>query len=280
MSAEGIPVAGILRNAEEIEPGLWSAREHRADLSYPESGHTNLMSIEDESYWFRHRAKVLIALMEKFPPHGAVFDVGGGNGYMVRAMRAAGYEAVLVEPGEAGSRSALSRGLTPVLWGTTAELGIAKGTLPSLGLFDVVEHLGDDAAFLGQMYGLMARPSRCYLTVPAFQWLWSANDERAGHFRRYRSKAIRHLASQVGLEVEYVSYVFGVLTLPLLLLRSIPHRIGIGAGKAGTTEAHRLPGGVIGALIERSLDRERKRIKAGGRVRWGTSIVVIASKPS
>ena len=167
----------------KIEPGLWSAWEHRLEESYPESGHSDLMAVDDDSFWFRHRAVVLVDLFEKHAPLGTLFDIGGGNGYMVRHAREAGYEAVLVEPGEAGSRHALNRGLAPVLWGTTPELGIAEDSLPSIGLFDVVEQVGDDAGFLNQMYDLMAPSGRIYLMVPAFQWLWSASDERAGHFR-------------------------------------------------------------------------------------------------
>lgn len=274
-----LPIRQIMQTVDEIEPGLWSAWEHHFDQSYPESGHSNLMSVEDDSFWFRHRAGVLVDLVEKYPPSGVLFDVGGGNGYMVRALREAGHDAVLVEPGEDGSRNALNRGLAPVLWGTTSELGIAKGSLPSAGFFDVVEHLEDDAGFLEHIYDLVVPAGRIYLMVPAYQWLWSTNDERAGHFRRYRSETIRRLTSEVGFEVEYISYLFRVLTLPLLMLRSVPDRLGIGSGMAGSAEVHRLPRGPVGVQIARSLQRERERIRAGGSIRWGTSIVVVASKP-
>ena len=75
-----------------------------------------------------------------------------------------------------------------------------------------------------------------------------------------------------------MSYMFRVLTLPLLLLRSIPDRIGISCG-ADSTEVHRLPRGAVARLVTRSLEKERERIRAGDVLRWGTSIVLVASKP-
>lgn len=274
-----LDLENMLATAFEVEPGFWSAMSHEDDPSYPESGHSNLASIEDDSFWFRHRAAVLTDVLEKHPPTGPFFDIGGGNGHMVRSLGEAGYEAVLVEPGEHGCSTALARGLSPVLWGTTADLGISEGSLPAVGLFDVVEHVPDDGGFLSHIFDLMMPSGRLYMMVPAFQVLWSASDVKAGHFRRYRAKTARQLIFDAGFDIEYVTYLFRVLTVPLLLRRAIPYRIGLDPGRAGTTDAHRLPAGTIGKWVERSLERERARIRSGKVVGWGTSALIVASKP-
>lgn len=271
-------ISELVSTAREVEPGLWSASKHRLDQSYPETGHTNLASIEDESYWFRHRAGVLLDLMDSHPPRGALFDIGGGNGYIVRALREAGHAAVLVEPGEDGCRIALQRGLAPVLWGTTSELGIAEQTIPSVGLFDVIEHVLDDHGFMSHIFDLTTPGGRLYLMAPAFGVLWSASDETAGHYRRYSAATVREVVSAAGFEVEYLSYLFRVLTIPLFLLRSIPYRIGV-KSSANTTEAHRLPHGWIGSWVARTLENEMRRVRAGHVIRWGTSLVLVARKP-
>ena len=57
-------------------------------MSYPVDAHKALAEIEDNSFWFRHRAAVLATVLQpRFPPTGRVFDVGGGNGYMVRGLK-------------------------------------------------------------------------------------------------------------------------------------------------------------------------------------------------
>jgi hypothetical protein len=269
----------VLAHAVEVEPGLWAASEQGPDLSYPESGHRSLAEIEDDSYWFRHRAEVLVSVFERHPPAGCVIDIGGGNGFMVRAIREAGYDAVLVEPGEDGCRTALARGLAPVLNGTTDTLGVRPQSIPSVGLFDVVEHIEDDHRFLAHVRDLLEPGGDLYLTVPAHQSLWSANDVSAGHFRRYSQGRIADLLAMVGLQVVYSTYIFRSLLLPVFLLRSVPHRFGAGESRANTTEVHHLPSGGMGGWMERSMAGELETIRAGRSVGLGTSVFVVAVKP-
>ena len=278
MSLEKTPLdlRNVLTNVVEVEPGLWAAPHHDHELSYPESGHRNLAEVEDDSYWFRHRAEVLLSVFSHHPPPGCVFDVGGGNGYMVRAIRDAGHDSILIEPGIDGCRTALTRGLSPVLNGTTDTLGIRSQTLPAVGLFDVVEHIEDDRDFMRHVRDLIEPGGSVYLTVPAHRSLWSANDVTAGHYRRYSRSEITDLLTGVGLEVVYSTYLFRSLLLPVLLLRSVPYRLGAGESKANTTEVHHLPSGAVGRWMGSSMARELKAMRAGGSVRSGTSVFVVA----
>lgn len=273
-----VDLSAILSTATEGPPGLWTATVDSASVSYPETGHRSLAAVEENSYWFRHRATVLSEVLQNHPPKGCVFDVGGGNGFMVRAMRNHGFESILIEPGRDGCQTAQTRGLSPILNGTTEELGVVEGSLPSVGLFDVVEHVEFDEAFLGHIASLMCDDGLLYLTVPAYQALWSANDVSAGHFRRYSRNEISALVENAGLNIVYSTYLFGSLTFPIWLLRAMPHRLGLKASRANTTDVHTLPSGVVGRFIERSLSREVATVSDGRSVRWGTSVLIVAEK--
>ena len=278
VSLEETPVdlRNVVTNVVEVETGLWAANDQESSLSYPESGHRSMAEVEDDSYWFRHRAQVLVSVFERYPPAGCVFDIGGGNGYMVRAIRESGHDSVLIEPGIDGCRTALRRGLAPVLNGTTDGLGVRPRSLASVGLFDVVEHIEDDRGFLGHVRDLMEPGGSVYLTVPAHQSLWSANDVSAGHYRRYSRSEISHLLTGVGLEVVYSTYMFRSLLLPVFLLRSVPYRLGVGESKANTTDVHHLPSGAAGRWMGSSMAREVQTIRAGGSIRSGTSVFAVA----
>lgn len=267
----------VLTQAIEVEPGLWSANQTE-EVSYPETGHASLAAIEEESYWFAHRARVLETLLREHQPFGHVFDVGGGNGYMVRAMRRAGFDSVLVEPKSDGCAAALERGLAPVAHGTTRSLGIRSRTLPAVSLFDVIEHIESDEEFLTHIFELMAPGGMMFVMVPAYQLLWSASDERAGHFRRYNARSLMKVVETAGFEVRYWSYFFRVLVFPVLLLRALPGRLGITFGKGESTEAHRMPGGILGRMFARSFTHELRTVGAGKRHYYGNSIVLVASK--
>ena len=54
------------------------------------------------------------------------------------------------------------------------------------------------------------------LSVPAYQWMWSRFDVRAGHHRRYTRSRLRRAAQRAGLKVERATYVFAS-TLPFFL---------------------------------------------------------------
>src|SRR5438046_2339206 len=76
--------------------GVWVATAH-GDVSYPDEGNAACAAIEDTSFWFRHRNRVIAAAVRRFPPlAGPIFDIGGGNGYVSLGLQRAGYSTVLV----------------------------------------------------------------------------------------------------------------------------------------------------------------------------------------
>jgi SAM-dependent methyltransferase len=261
----------------EAEPGLW-VTESTAQVSYPEDGHRNAMEFEDSSFWYRHRAAVITSLVQRFPSHGCVFDVGGGNGHVARALRDAGLEAVVVEPGADGARAAFDRGLAPVVNATTESAGFREATLPAIGIFDVLEHIQDDKAFLRHLHGLLVPGGRLYVTVPAYRVLWSVDDERAGHHRRYVASGLGSVAAAAGFEVDFTSYLFAVLPLPILAFRTIPSRLGRRSAEGSRAAEHGLPGGPLGAAVRWTFDRELRRLRSG-RVPFGASVAMVATRP-
>ncbi len=260
----------------EEAPGYWVAPVQMT-VAYPETGHQNLMDVEDTSFWFAHRSAAIASIAQRFPPQGCIFDVGGGNGHVTRKFRSVGLESIVVEPGDAGARAALARGLGPVINGTTEAAGFLPGSLPAIGLFDVLEHLDDDFGLLTHLHRLLQPGGRLYVTVPAYQWLWSVDDVRAQHFRRYTTKTLRKVMEKAGFAVEYDSYLFRVLPLPILLMRVVPSRLGRRSEEGSRSGEHAIPGGVAGRVFSWTLDRELRRL-SNGRVGFGSSVLMVASK--
>lgn len=271
--------SGITHGLSEIEPGYF-VRPNAGVVSYPESGHATCHAMEDSSYWFRHRASCVVAALGRFPPDGPIVDVGGGNGHVARAMRDAGHEVVLVEPGEEGARNAYDRGLRPVIQATFEGATLRPGSLSAIGMFDVLEHIENDEEFLVMVREKLRPNGRLFLTVPAYQRLWSQEDVDAGHYRRYSTRSLRDVAASAGLELEYSTHLFWLLPAPIAIARTIAGRLGLRRG--GSPARRRLeyvaPAATLDMLVSRLLALEVALVRRGRGVPIGSSLLAVARR--
>ncbi len=60
-------------------------------------------------------------------------DVGGGNGYVAKALIAAGIDCVLVEPGINGAMAARARAVDPVICARLEDVNLPAGAWLLLG---------------------------------------------------------------------------------------------------------------------------------------------------
>jgi len=263
------------------DDGVWRAAT-RAPVSYPEHGNEICFQVEEGSFWFLHRNRCIVELIRRHPPESTdpIFDIGGGNGFVALAVQNSGHAAVVVEPGPSGARNASSRGVEYVVEATLETAGFRPGSLPAVGLFDVVEHIEEDAAFLTEVHGVLAPQGTLFLTVPAQPLLWSRDDVEAGHFRRYTISGLGSLLERVGFEVVYASYFFKLMPIPILLLRSLPSRLGLRGHITSkvTQSEHRPRKGWTGRFLQWSLDKEVDRIQQGLVMHSGSSCLVAARK--
>lgn len=188
---------------------------------------------------------------------------------------------VLVEPGLTGVRNALRRGIHQVVRATLEDAGVLAETLPAVGLFDVVEHIRDDSAFLTGINRLVVPGGRVYVTVPAYQWLWSGEDKLAGHSRRYTLPTLRRLLENAGYAVEFGTYSFSFLPLPIFFRRVLPYRMGFPPKEAAQSDLrsdHEPGHPLIGWILQMLTRREFSRIAELRPLRMGGSCLVVARK--
>jgi SAM-dependent methyltransferase len=282
----GFDLRTIASNLDLTPEGWWTSRT-LSSVAYPEEGNSLCFAVEDSSFWFQHRNGCLVETIARFPPPGVLFDIGGGNGCVARAVQQAGHEVVLVEPGLSGVQNALKRGIRNVVHGTFEDIGALPETIPAAGLFDVIEHIEDDSGFMSKIHRSLIPGGRVYITVPAYGWLWSHEDVMAGHSRRHTVGTLRRLLNDTGFTVDFASYFFGFLPLPVLLFRAAPYRLGLASvspakdtsAAQDTVRSDHKPGGRLTSWVLKQLtDRELSRIVRGSPLRWGGSCLAVASK--
>jgi len=267
----------IYSDALSLGPdGVFVSRLEAGEVHFPEQGHGQLVLLEDGSFWFRHRNRCIVAAVRNHPPRGPLFDVGGGNGFVSRGLKDAGFEVVLVEPGPVGCANARRRGLDLVVRADFGTAGFRAGVLPGVGLFDVLEHVRDDVGFLRDVARALAPGGRLYLTVPAYQWLWSEVDAASGHFRRYTRSSLAAAVASAGLRVAYGTFFFLPLPPVMLLTRVLRQALRRQRQDSPDTRSEHSPPGA--RLLEALLGFECASIARGASLPGGASLLLVAAK--
>jgi len=277
-----IDIPSLSTELRMASDGIWYASESEA-LSYPVEGNAECFSIEDDSFWFRHRNNCIATAVALLPPKdgGAIFDIGGGNGFVSGCLQKLGYQVALVEPGLAGARNAKTRGLDNVICATTNTAHFHSSSLPAVGLFDVIEHIDDDLGFLKSIHASLVSDGYLYATVPSYAFLWSDEDVSAGHFRRYSLNSISEVLKSAGFTIEFSSYIFRFLPFPIFLLRSLPYRLGISKRRGSSESAvrdHASQDTITTKILDTLLETETKNLKKQKSMKFGGSCLIVARK--
>jgi len=273
----------LLANSVELIDGIWYSNG-ASNISYPEEGNSTCFELEDNSFWFKHRNSVIIEVLKNFPPQsGPFFDVGGGNGFVASAIQRNGLPVILVEPGKTGIQNAKKRGIINLVSSSLGDLQINESSISAVGLFDVLEHIEKDNDFLAQILKILKFEGRIYLTVPAYNLLWSAEDIYAGHYRRYSLDTITEIIKKAGFFIEYRTYFFSILPFPVFIFRSLPFKMGLGRnGKNINKKAddHSKREGITGRILDRIWSWEERKIMKSEIIPFGGSCLIVAKKPA
>jgi hypothetical protein len=265
--------------------GIWHIKQAGQPVSYPREGHDLLFEIEDDSWWFQHRNRVIGAILKRFPPTGTVWDIGGGNGVVSGFLNDIGFPCVFLDSGVEGCRHARNRGVETVICSGLEDLRFRPGMLPGVLLFDVLEHCDRPERMLKILYDALRGDGTgmIYITVPAHPWLWSPEDEWAGHFTRYSVNELLKLLRKTGFSIRYHTFFFTCLSLFIALFRVLPSRLKLPFrkeqdGPSRCRAALDKPmWGLARPLINWHLDQELKGI-VRGHFLHGSSILVVGVK--
>ncbi|MFY8186827.1 MAG: class I SAM-dependent methyltransferase [Flavobacterium sp.] len=263
-----------------LKDGIYFSKS-KSSISYPEKGNDNFFKIEDESFWFNHRNNIIVEAIKSYSTEKVLFDIGGGNGYVSKAMEESGIEVALVEPGINGCLNAQKRKLKTIICSTLEDSEIKKNSIPNIGLFDVVEHIEDDLNFLKNVNNFLKPGGFVFITVPAFNILWSKEDEDAGHYRRYTINTIKEVLEHSGLQVNYATYIFSFLIVPIFLTRTLPSFLGFNKHSNEIKKhkkSHSISTNFIKRIVDFFLKREVNKIKTRKKIMTGSSVFIIAKK--
>jgi SAM-dependent methyltransferase len=178
---------------------------------------------EARHWWFVGRRRIVASLLASLLPGPAdrrILDIGCGTGGMIPLLSAFG-RVTAVDPAEEAIRYSRER------YGGMADLHRVEFPAeapPGSGydlvtLFDVLEHLDDDALGLARAASTLREGGTLLATVPAHRFLWSPHDEINRHRRRYTRAGLASRVRGAGLVLHRISYFNAWLFLPICVAR-------------------------------------------------------------
>jgi len=241
---------------------------------------------EDDHWWFASRTLVINTLMHQILPRISnlkLLDIGCGAGNMINYLSRYGHVKGL-EVDARPVREARLRGYDVDLFDAQDPFPFEDGSFEVASALDVIEHVDDDMAVLNEAFRVLKPGGHIVVTVPAFMFLWSHNDDINAHKRRYTAGELETKMKKAGFSVKRLSYnnffVFP-LAAPLIMLRR---------GHEPDLASHHLQAEEYQVEMEPASPAVNSVLTVVGKIEaqlikafnlpFGTSLIAIAEKPA
>jgi SAM-dependent methyltransferase len=241
-----------------------------------------LARVEDEQFWFVSRRAVILDALRRHVPDLAerpLYDVGCGPGGLLAHLGRHGVPL-------AGACDAFAEALALARRRVSVPLAHVGDDGPPpvapgrrlLGMFDVLEHLDDDAATLRWAAGVLEPGGVLVVTVPAHPFLFDQADVLAFHRRRYRKRELRERLEGAGFDIRLLTHFMAPLVPLVLASRTVGRLRG---GRAASVEEQRraelgvVPG--LNGVLRGVLALERRALGVLSPP-FGTSLIAVAAR--
>lgn len=192
-------------------------------------------------------------------PRAVVVDLGCGPGANIAAL-ADRYAVVGIDNAKEAIEHARERfaGVEFIRGIAPRDLGEIARSVSAYLVMDVLEHVRDPEALLASIVETLRPGGLVLITVPASMHLWSEQDVRLGHFRRYEPVDLRR--SWAGLPVTelMLSHFNSRLYPAIRFVRGASRLFGRAWGREGSDM--RVSKGPVNHLLTRIFSGESRRL--------------------
>lgn len=226
----------------------------------------SLADNEEFHWWFIERRNLLREWASQLSTETSLLDIGAGVGTQSRLLKDEfGFHVIAVEQSTYGSKKCREKGLE-TLQENAIKLSLDNETVGAVIAMDVLEHVEEDVLALSEIHRVLKADGIFFITVPAFQFMWSKHDEAVKHVRRYSKREIYNKLQGSGFLVTNFRYWNSIL-FPIALIKRL--------FELGESDLN-MPPRTINYILTRVIRIERKNKYFG--YFPGTSIILTARK--
>lgn len=229
---------------------------------------------EKQHWWFYARRAMAYTLLRgiTLAPSPIILDAGCGAGGNLHMLNTFG-DVFAMEPDEQLLAHARRRKIGHVEYGALpGEIPFPELTFDLVTLFDVLEHIEDDAAALQALAERMSPKAVLCINVPAHQWLFSQQDRTHHHHRRYSKKQLSKLLVDNGFTLHWMTY-WNCLLFPVAAMLRLYERGSAKPYAIGT----QMPSPYLNNILKKIVSAER-HLAPHMPLPFGLSIMVLARK--
>ena len=256
---------------------MCGAEATRAGNGFHEAYFEQLYRLEEGSFWFRSRSRLIVwAFARYFNTARSFLEMGCGTGFVSRSVATAFPEVSVTATDlfPAGLAFASQRLPSATFLQVDARRVPFEQEFDVAGAFDVLEHIEQDTAVLQELSRAVRTGGGILLTVPQHASLWSRQDEHACHVRRYERGELESKVEASGFRVE-LSTSFVSLLLPALFASRTMDRF---SRRVRDPLAELALPRLVDRTFEQVMGLEAYLIRSGVRLPYGGSLLVAARK--
>jgi len=179
-----------------------------------------MLKFEENHWWFSGRREILNSYLNrlKINKNSKIFEIGCGTGSNLNMLSKHG-NVTAMEPSDVAVYHLKKKNIENIQFfkGSCPEDLSDSKKYDLICMFDVLEHISGDKEAVLKSLSMLNKNGRLFITVPAYQWLWSTHDENLMHKRRYTKDSLISLFQDVNVIEEHFTY-FNTILFPFAIL--------------------------------------------------------------
>jgi len=172
---------------------------------------------EEKHWWFVGRRLIVEHMLSTLPlqPQANICEIGCGTGGNLELLSRYG-QVFGLEMDDEARQFALQRGISPILPGSLPyDIPFADILFDLIMMMDVLEHVEEDEKSLIEVGKKLQNGGFIFITVPAYQFMWSKHDDLHHHKRRYTKTLLKKKILVAGYNILSMTY-FNTLLFPII----------------------------------------------------------------
>lgn len=230
-----------------------------------------------EYCWFRAKNNLIQNLFEFYLPRNKknkILNIGCGTGSDLKILKKFG-EITAIDIDEKALEKISDENIEKIC-ADVLNYEFKNNHYDAVCCFDVLEHLENDQKILKKIHSSLKSGGILFLTVPAFNFLFSQHDLALSHKRRYSKLEISEKTKTAGFKTQKIFYWNSIFFLPIAALR-IFKKILLSKNKNYTSEARPL-NKYLNQIIYFILNLENKKYFPSKLMPFGLTICAVFKK--